>query len=100
MRFDANDLSAKDAYALLISAIVPRPIAWVSTVDRDGRVNLAPFSFFTGICSRPPLLAVSIGQRRWQGTWQPKDTLANIEATGDLVVHIARSGCGRQPDRS
>lgn len=89
MRFDCSDLTPKEAYALLISAIVPRPIAWVTTVDHDDRVNLAPFSFFTGICSRPPLLALSIGQRRWNGKWQPKDTLANIQATGELVVHIA-----------
>ncbi len=89
MRFDCSNLSPKDAYALLISAIVPRPIAWVTTVDAAGHVNLAPFSFFTGVCSRPPLVALSIGQRRWQGVWQPKDTLANIQATGELVVHIA-----------
>lgn len=89
MRFDASQISSRDAYSLLISAVVPRPIAFVTTVDANGAVNLAPFSFFTGVCSRPPLLALSIGQRNWQGTLQPKDTLANIQANGELVVHIA-----------
>ncbi len=89
MRFDASQISAKDAYALLISAVVPRPIAFVTTVDGQGVVNLAPFSFFTAVSSRPPLLALSIGQRNWQGALQPKDTLANIQANGELVVHIA-----------
>lgn len=88
MRFDCSQISPKDAYALMISAIVPRPIAFVTTVDAAGVVNLAPFSFFTGVCSRPPLLALSIGMRRWQGKLQPKDTLANIEASGQLVVNI------------
>lgn len=88
MRFDCSEISAKEAYSLMISAIVPRPIAFVTTVDGGGAVNLAPFSFFTGVCSRPPLLALSIGQRRWQGQLQPKDTLANIQATGQLVVNI------------
>ncbi len=88
MRFDSAALSPKDAYALLISTIVPRPIAWVSTLDRAGHSNLAPFSFFTGVASRPPLLCLSIGQRRVDGTMQPKDTLANIQATGEFVVNI------------
>lgn len=89
MRFDTSQISAKEAYSLLISAVVPRPIAFVTTVDAAGNVNLAPFSFFTAVSSRPPLLALSIGQRHWQGALQPKDTLANIQATGELVVNIA-----------
>lgn len=89
MRFDTSSIPAKDAYALLISAVVPRPIAFVTTVDRQGNVNLAPFSFFTAVSSRPPLLALSIGQRRWQGALQPKDTLANLQSSGELVVNIA-----------
>lgn len=100
MRFDAAAISAKDAYALMISAIVPRPIAWVSTVDAAGAVNLAPFSFFTGVASRPPLLALSIGQRRWQGQTQPKDTLANLQATGELVVNIPTVALAEQVNAS
>lgn len=89
MRFDASELDPRHAYALLIGAVVPRPIAFVTTVDGEGRVNLAPYSFFTGVCSRPPMVCISAGVRRWQGAWQPKDTLANIRATGELVVNIA-----------
>lgn len=100
MRFDTAAISPKDAYALMISAIVPRPIAFVSTVDEAGTVNLAPFSFFTGVASRPPLLALSIGQRRWQGKAQPKDTLANIQASGELVVNIPTVALAEQVNAS
>ncbi len=88
MRFDSATISPKDAYALLISTIVPRPIAWVTTLDALCRSNLSPVSFFTGVASRPPLLCLSVGQRRVDGAMQPKDTLANIQATGEFVVNI------------
>ena len=73
-------------YKLLIGAIVPRPIAFVSTIDKEGRGNLAPFSFFNGVCSNPPSLMISIA-RNSDGT--KKDTLRNIEETGQFVVNSA-----------
>jgi len=100
MEFHCADLSPKDAYALLISAVVPRPIAFVTTVDGDGAVNLAPFSFFSGVASRPPLLSLSIGQRRWQGEARPKDTLANLQSTRECVVHIPSEDLAAQVNAS
>lgn len=68
-------------YRLLTSLIVPRPIAWVSTVSADGVGNLAPHSFFTVACAEPPIVQfTSVGV---------KDTLRNVEATGEFVVNIA-----------
>ena len=72
-----------DRYRLLINGIVPRPIAWVTTVDAAGVVNLAPFSFFTGVTANPPILQISIAHRT-----PLKDTLRNLRATGVAVVHL------------
>lgn len=77
-------MEAREFYRLLTSVVVPRPIAWVSTLGADGTPNLAPFSFFNVVAGSPPTLMVSIGQR--QG--RPKDTLRNIQETGEFVVHI------------
>ncbi len=82
---DPNDLSMKDKYKLLIGAIVPRPIAFVSTLSDDGIANLAPFSFFNGISSDPPCLIISTTYRSTDG--QKKDTARNIEASGEFVVN-------------
>ncbi len=73
-------------YKLLTGAIVPRPIAFVSTVSANGVLNLAPFSFFTGITSQPPTVCFAPG--RYADTGGKKDTLQNIEATKEFVVNI------------
>ncbi len=73
-----------DIYRLLLSVVVPRPIAWISTVGRDGTRNLAPFSFFKAVGGNPPVLMVSIGSRRGV----EKDSLRNLRETGRCVVHI------------
>jgi flavin reductase (DIM6/NTAB) family NADH-FMN oxidoreductase RutF len=84
MEIPADSLSAREAYALLISSIVPRPVAWISTRSEQGILNLAPFSFFMGVGSQPPLLAVSVGHRKGN----PKDTTDNIRQTSQFVVNI------------
>lgn len=83
--FYPDELSHGDTYRLLTGALVPRPIAWVSTVNDDGTFNLAPFSFFTAISSDPPILAISMSRR----ANAKKDSLRNIERTGEFVVNIA-----------
>lgn len=83
---DPASMKTPDIYKLLIGTIVPRPIAFVSTVSEEGIVNLAPFSFFTGVSSNPPCLAISIA-RKPDG--EKKDTLKNIEATDQFVVNTA-----------
>ncbi len=73
---------------MTIGSIVPRPIAWTTTVDSSGRVNLAPFSYFMGCHSYLPALALSIGSRADTEFPTPKDTSANIRATGSFVVNM------------
>ncbi len=78
-----GNMHPRDAYRLMLSIVVPRPIAWVSSLGADGTLNLAPFSFFTVVGGTPPTLMVSIGQR----AGNPKDTLRNVQETGEFVVH-------------
>ncbi len=84
MEIDPSRTTAESMYQLLISLVVPRPIAWVSTVDTQGVRNLAPFSFFNIVSGAPPILMVSINQR----DGRPKDTLVNILATREFVVNV------------
>lgn len=82
---DFSTLSPHQRYKVLIGSIVPRPIAWVTTVDPAGGFNAAPFSFFNALSADPPWVGLGM-QRREDGS--PKDTLRNIEATGVLTVNI------------
>jgi flavin reductase (DIM6/NTAB) family NADH-FMN oxidoreductase RutF len=85
MRLDFTAIPARDAYAWMIATILPRPIAWVSTISADGKTNLAPFSFFQGVTSNPPtLMFVPVNKR--DGT--KKDTVRNIEAVPEFVVNL------------
>lgn len=79
-----TDLEPRDAYRLLISAVVPRPIGWASTLGANGTLNIAPFSFFNAVSNMPLTVMISVGQR--QG--QPKDTLRNARETGEYVINI------------
>lgn len=84
MELETNTLSADDAYRWMTMMVVPRPIAWITSVDRDGHVNVAPFSFFTCLSANPPLIGVTLMSRRGD----PKDTLANILDTHEFVVNV------------
>ncbi|HET7629402.1 MAG TPA: flavin reductase family protein [Bacillales bacterium] len=88
MVIDPHELSDKDVYKLLIGSVVPRPIAWVSTVNAAGVCNLAPFSFFTVASRKPPMLCFSIGPgvNERQGTI--KDTLINIRGMKEFVINV------------
>lgn len=88
---ELSALSEADHYKLLSVAVQPRPIAWVSTVSADGVANLAPYSFFTVASRKPPTVLVSIGERGGV-PGEVKDTLANVRATGEMVVNIADVG--------
>ena len=83
--FDFAATTKPDIYKLLASTVLPRPIAWITSLDGEGRVNAAPFSFFNVVSSDPPLFAVG-----FSGTpdRSGRDTLANIRATGELVVNM------------
>jgi flavin reductase (DIM6/NTAB) family NADH-FMN oxidoreductase RutF len=83
---DPGNTAAANVYKLMVGAIVPRPIAFVSTLSAAGVRNLAPFSFFTGISANPPVICFSPMIRSSDG--QKKDTLRNIEETGEFVVNV------------
>ncbi len=85
MELDLEGQYADRAYAVLASIVVPRPIALVTTLSPDGKINAAPFSFFNLMGSSPPILAVAPGDRE-DGT--PKDTARNIRLTHEFVVNL------------
>jgi flavin reductase (DIM6/NTAB) family NADH-FMN oxidoreductase RutF len=81
---DPADLPRAEVAGLILGLVAPRPIAWVSTLAADGTPNLAPFSFFNAFCSAPPTVGIGPGSRRGVH----KDTLANVKATGELVINV------------
>jgi len=88
---DPASTSPVNCYKLLIGSVVPRPIAFVSTVSAEGARNLAPFSFFNAICGEPPVVCFSTSVRVPR-----KDTLLNIQATGEFVVNIVSEEIAQQ----
>lgn len=83
MEYNVKDLSERELEHLVNSLVVPRPIAWLSTLDRDGVGNLAPFSYFNVVSSSPPIVMVSFSPKG------KKDSLANIRDRGEFVVNVA-----------
>jgi len=117
MQIDPASTPPQAIYKLLIGCVVPRPIAWVSTVGANGVNNVAPFSFFMGVCNDPPTIAFSSGPRGAEsrsatgspgrdergGSGGPvgapgfnKDTVANVEFTGDFVVNVVDDALAEQ----
>lgn len=84
MRFDTARLTPQENYKLLIGGVLPRPIAWVSSISNAGDVNLAPFSFFTVASANPPVLCFN---PMYTQETQAKDTLQNIREQGEFVVN-------------
>jgi flavin reductase (DIM6/NTAB) family NADH-FMN oxidoreductase RutF len=92
MKINAEEASGEALYKLLAGVVVPRPIAWVTTISENNVVNLAPFSCFTFLSHNPPLLGFTCGPRRGAPKGTPsalKDTARNIGSTPEFVVHIA-----------
>jgi flavin reductase (DIM6/NTAB) family NADH-FMN oxidoreductase RutF len=91
VQFDPTVIDSTAMYKLLIGSVVPRPIAWVSSVDAAGVRNLAPFSYFMAITHDPPTVAFSSGPRGAEiggGVRGKKDTLHNVEVTREFVVNV------------
>ena len=89
MLFDFAALSPDNRYKLLVATIVPRPIAWITSLDAEGGLNAEPFSFFNALVGDPPIVGIGIGGRhagRAAGRW--KDSAANIRARGEFVVNL------------
>lgn len=87
MNVRPDQVPHRDFYRILVNSVVPRPIAWVSTLN-DGNLNLAPFSFFNAVSAKPPLLAFAPSLRLVDGQSTAKDTLHNIRETGEFVVNV------------
>src|SRR5687768_3972923 len=97
MLLDFTSLKPREAYAWMISTIMPRPIAWVSTVSLEGKTNLAPFSFFQGVTSNPPtLMFVPVNTR--EGV--KKDTVRNIEEVAEFVINLVPFALAEQMNAS
>jgi flavin reductase (DIM6/NTAB) family NADH-FMN oxidoreductase RutF len=94
--FDPATMERIQVYKIVAGAVVPRPIGLISTLGRDGRRNLAPFSFFNALSSDPPYVAVSISTHIPDG--RPKDTLRNIIDTGEFVANIVSEDIARAQD--
>jgi flavin reductase (DIM6/NTAB) family NADH-FMN oxidoreductase RutF len=97
MKIDVDSATPIEIYHALVSVITPRPIAWVTTVDEAGRVNLAPYSFFNVFSSNPPVVVFSPGLRR---DGSKKHTLLNVEATGEFVLNSAVEALAEQVNLS
>ena len=92
MEFDFEALEKKTRYKLLCSFVAPRPIAFVTTVSRDGALNAAPFSFFNVFGDDPPIIILGLNDRAEGG---PKDTTTNIKETGEFVAHLVDRPLGQ-----
>jgi flavin reductase (DIM6/NTAB) family NADH-FMN oxidoreductase RutF len=88
MKVRPNQVSHREFYRILISSVAPRPIAWVSTLSKAGRPNLAPFSFFTVVSAMPPVLGFSPALRQLERGHEVKGTLVNIRDTKEFVVNM------------
>lgn len=94
LRIDPTQIATKDLHQFILGAVAPRPIAFASTIGRDGKPNLAPFSFFNAFSSNPPILIFSANRRVSNNT--TKDTLRNVEETGEVVINAVSHNIVRQ----
>ncbi len=85
MQITLADLSPAQRYHITSSLVVPRPIAWITTLNEDGSMNAAPFSYFQLVGENPPLCVLGIGRRE---DGRPKDTLANVRRSREFVVNL------------
>jgi flavin reductase (DIM6/NTAB) family NADH-FMN oxidoreductase RutF len=87
LKFDLEHTPHDAVYKLLIGLIAPRPIALITSMDQEGRLNAAPFSAFNYFCTDPPIVGIGVANRV-DHAFIPKDTARNIRRTGEFVVNI------------
>ena len=97
MELDLEGKHADRAYAMLVSLITPRPIAWVTTLNENGAVNAAPFSFFNALGANPPIIGFAPGDR---DDGSPKDTARNIRRTHEFVVNLVDEATAEAMNRT
>jgi flavin reductase (DIM6/NTAB) family NADH-FMN oxidoreductase RutF len=95
MKFDLERIPANHAYKLLVGLVAPRPIALITSMDEEGRLNAAPFSAYNYLCTDPPIIGLGVTNRPGQ-PFVPKDTARNIRRTGEFVVNIVTEDIARQ----
>jgi flavin reductase (DIM6/NTAB) family NADH-FMN oxidoreductase RutF len=88
LHFDCASLTARERYKLMIGTVIPRPIAFITTVDEEGRINAAPYSFFNCLSADPPIVAIGVENRPGM---RFKDTAFNVRMTEQFTVNIASS---------
>jgi flavin reductase (DIM6/NTAB) family NADH-FMN oxidoreductase RutF/rhodanese-related sulfurtransferase len=93
LEFDLEKLAPGNRYKLLTGVVVPRPIAWVTSLDENGVVNAAPFSYFNMMGSDPPIVAFGPS---WHADGRPKDTAHNIRITGEFVINMVDESLAQQ----
>lgn len=96
MRIDPSNPGAYNLHELGASLIVPRPVAWISTVGPDGIFNAAPYSAFARVSSHPFIVCVSVARRKGE----KKDTIRNIELTGDFVINVVNDDLARAMNKT
>jgi flavin reductase (DIM6/NTAB) family NADH-FMN oxidoreductase RutF len=94
LSIDPTQIATKDLHQYILAAVAPRPIAFASTISKDGIPNLAPYSFFNAFSSNPPILIFSSNRRVANNT--TKDTLKNVEDTGEVVINVVSHNISRQ----
>jgi flavin reductase (DIM6/NTAB) family NADH-FMN oxidoreductase RutF len=95
MKFDLEKTTGREAYHLLIGLVAPRPIALVTSMNEDGRLNAAPFSSYNYLCTDPPIIGMGVTDRP-TGGFVPKDTARNIRRTGEFVVNVVTEDLAAQ----
>jgi flavin reductase (DIM6/NTAB) family NADH-FMN oxidoreductase RutF len=89
IEIDPGPQTHQENYRLMTGLVVPRPIAWITTLSPDGKVNLAPFSAFAFVCHKPPMVSITAGLHEYSRKGQFKDTVVNILRNREYVVNIA-----------
>jgi flavin reductase (DIM6/NTAB) family NADH-FMN oxidoreductase RutF len=95
MKFNMEEATNRQTYNLLIGLVAPRPIAWITSMNEDGRLNAAPFSAYNYLCTDPPIIGVGVTDRP-SASFVPKDTARNIRRTGEFVVNVVTEDLARQ----
>ncbi len=95
MEFNLEEATARQTYNLLIGLVAPRPIAWVTSMNEEGRLNAAPFSAYNYLCTDPPIIGIGVTDRP-TGGFVPKDTARNIRRTGEFVVNVVTEDLAQQ----
>jgi len=95
MNFDMEKARGRETYNLLIGLVAPRPIALVTSMNEDGRLNAAPFSSYNYLCTNPPIIGMGVTDRP-TGGFVPKDTARNIRRTGEFVVNVVTEDLAKQ----